>query len=147
MKLSELVTHTSFQLGVDRTIVESHSRYLREALILTSSGRGLSGAEMKTSDCASLFVAVCGVGVASRAGHELPKWRERVPGLFEYIERRVSDSAGIGAQFVFFVDRYSAIKINTKRTERFGSTVDARSYLSRTVTATAFQDWIEGVRG
>lgn len=147
MKLSELVTHTSLRLDVDRTIVESHSRYLREAGIMTSGGRGLAAADMGVTDHAVLFISVCGVGTASRTGHEIFKWREAAPDLFEYIERRIEDGTGLAAQLVFFVDRYSARKVGANRTQSYGEKVDARSYLTRTVTASAFQDWVEGLRG
>lgn len=73
MKLSELVTHTSKWTGLSRTIVESHSRYLREAGLITSGPRGLVAADMTVDDKISLFVAVLGCGTARTCAKDLPR--------------------------------------------------------------------------
>lgn len=147
MKTAKLVPHTSICLDIPETLVKTTTRTLQAATLLTVGGRGPGGAELTTTDFANVFVAVCGVGQVMRAGHEIPKWREAAPDLFEYIERRIEDGTGLAGQLVFFVDRYSARKVGANRTQSYGEKVDARSYLTRTVTASAFQDWVEGLRG
>ncbi|WP_271529348.1 hypothetical protein [Bradyrhizobium sp. CCBAU 25338] len=74
MKLSELVTHTSDWVGVPRTVVESHARYLREAGLLTTGGRGLAASEMNDDDKVRLLISVCGTSVASDAAARLNDW-------------------------------------------------------------------------
>lgn len=73
MTLSELVTHTSIWLGVPRTVVESHARYLREDGLLTSGARGLAAPSMTANDKISLFVTVLGCGNARASAKALPK--------------------------------------------------------------------------
>jgi hypothetical protein len=73
MKLSELVTHTSIWTVLSRTIVESHSRYLREAGLITSGPRGLVAADMTVEDKITLFVAVLGCGTARTCAKDVPR--------------------------------------------------------------------------
>ncbi|QUS39050.1 hypothetical protein RPMA_09555 [Tardiphaga alba] len=74
MKLSELVTHTSEWIGLPRTVVESHGRYLREGGLLTTGGRGLAAPTMSIDDKVTLLISVCGVEVASRAAEHAKIW-------------------------------------------------------------------------
>lgn len=78
MKLSELITHTSTWIGIPRTIVESHARYLREAGMLTSGGRGLAAPPMTLDDKITLFLSVCGVEVANRAADHVKIWKRLI---------------------------------------------------------------------
>lgn len=75
LKLSELTTHTSHWLGIPRATVESHARYLREAGIITSRGRGLAASDMSIDDKVVLLLSVCGVEVASRAAEYVSVWQ------------------------------------------------------------------------
>jgi hypothetical protein len=85
MTLSELVTHTSAWIGVSRTIVESHARYLREDGLLTSGGRGLAAPSMNADDCINLLLGVCGTEQASHSAEHVRAWRRmiRAPGKTE----------------------------------------------------------------
>jgi hypothetical protein len=96
MKLSELITHTSDWTGIQRTVVESHARYLREAGLLTSGGRGLAAPDMTDADKIRLLISVCGVSIASAAPVEIRKWLRC---------ERAEQTSSLGFKFSFYEQR------------------------------------------
>lgn len=146
MRLADLIPYTSEKLAISDTFVNTVCRSLRPAELLSSNGKGPKSATMTSRDCASLFVSVCAVTTANRTAHELPKWIERCPGLIEHIESYVQNPPR-DTSVEFDVDGYCVRFIRKDgKTKTFGKRPDTPSYLTRTVTAKAFSNWLEGLR-
>ncbi|MBI1209654.1 MAG: hypothetical protein GC191_20520 [Azospirillum sp.] len=59
-KLVDLISVLAAVLGVPEKTVAVYARYIREAKLLTTSGRGPGGAEMKIGDCVNILMAILG---------------------------------------------------------------------------------------
>ena len=57
-KLSDLIPRTAAVLGLPESSVALYGRYLREARMISTGGRGPGGAEMTPQDCANLLMAL-----------------------------------------------------------------------------------------
>jgi hypothetical protein len=146
MKLSDLIPFTSETLGLKVSEVKTVAYGIRPLGLLSSKGRGAGGAEMTSADAANLFLTCLATNVAKHTPLEYGKWTERCPGLIEHIESCIRNPPS-DTSVEFDVDGYcSRFLRKDGRTKTFGKRPDTPSYLTRTVTAKAFSNWLEGLR-
>lgn len=80
-KLSGLIPVVARVLDVPEKTVAIYARHLRQARLITTSGRGPGGAEMTARDCANLLIAIMGGNYAKDAAETVARYRSIVTGV------------------------------------------------------------------
>ena len=77
-KLSGLIPVVAGVLSVPEKTVAIHARHLRQARLISTSGRGPGGADMIARDCTNLLIAIMGGGYAKDAAETVTTYQSIV---------------------------------------------------------------------